>query len=71
MMLAQRLYEAGYITYMRTDSTNLSQDAIQMARDYIHEEYLVQNICLKSRMFIQVKRTHKKHTKLFVLLISM
>lgn len=39
MMLAQRLYEAGHITYMRTDSTNLSQDAISMARDYIGEEF--------------------------------
>lgn len=39
MMLAQRLYEAGYITYMRTDSTNLSQDALAMARDYIQNEF--------------------------------
>lgn len=39
MMLAQRLYEAGYITYMRTDSTNLSQDAVSMCRDYIDQNY--------------------------------
>jgi DNA topoisomerase-1 len=39
MMLAQRLYEAGHITYMRTDSTNLSQDALKMARDYIGEQF--------------------------------
>lgn len=39
MMLAQRLYEAGYITYMRTDSTNLSKDAVDAARDFINKEF--------------------------------
>ncbi|MFI3246761.1 MAG: type I DNA topoisomerase [Ferrimonas sp.] len=39
MTLAQRLYEAGYITYMRTDSTNLSQEAVDAARGYIGREF--------------------------------
>ncbi|EOD78653.1 DNA topoisomerase I [Grimontia indica] len=39
MMLAQRLYEAGYITYMRTDSTNLSKEAVEAARSFIGSEY--------------------------------
>ncbi|SFH76557.1 DNA topoisomerase I [Pseudomonas guineae] len=39
MMMAQRLYEAGYITYMRTDSTNLSIDAVSMVRDFIEGEF--------------------------------
>ncbi|MCW4151095.1 type I DNA topoisomerase [Halomonas sp. 18H] len=39
MTLAQRLYEAGYITYMRTDSTNLSQEAVNGAREYILDAY--------------------------------
>lgn len=47
MMMAQRLYEAGYITYMRTDSTNLSAEAVASCRDYIVDhhgkEYLPDN----------------------------
>lgn len=39
MTLAQRLYEAGYITYMRTDSTNLSREAVDRVRDYIVDEF--------------------------------
>jgi len=39
MGLAQRLYEAGYITYMRTDSTNLSKDAVEAGREYIRKEF--------------------------------
>jgi DNA topoisomerase-1 len=44
MQTAQRLYENGYITYMRTDSTNLSETAVaaarQQARDLYGPEYV-------------------------------
>ncbi|TGD73581.1 type I DNA topoisomerase [Mangrovimicrobium sediminis] len=39
MTLAQRLYEAGYITYMRTDSTNLSEEAVAACREYIKKNF--------------------------------
>ncbi|WP_024870611.1 type I DNA topoisomerase [Tolumonas lignilytica] len=39
MMMAQRLYEAGHITYMRTDSTNLSQEAVAAVREYIDQQF--------------------------------
>ncbi len=39
MMVAQRLYESGKITYMRTDSLNLSDEAIQKARSTIVNQY--------------------------------
>ncbi|XZF16634.1 type I DNA topoisomerase [Chitinophagaceae bacterium MMS25-I14] len=39
MQLAQRLYENGYITYMRTDSVNLSDTALEGARKAIHSQY--------------------------------
>ncbi|HID21651.1 MAG TPA: type I DNA topoisomerase, partial [Planctomycetaceae bacterium] len=39
MRIAQDLYESGYITYMRTDSTNLAPEAVQAARAYIANRY--------------------------------
>lgn len=39
MQVAQRLYEAGLITYMRTDAVNLSDDAINQAKAVISSEF--------------------------------
>ncbi len=39
MSVAQRLYENGFITYMRTDSTTLSESAVRAARDQVRDLY--------------------------------
>lgn len=39
MSIAQKLYESGFITYMRTDSTNLSSLALNTAKKYISENF--------------------------------
>ena len=39
MVIAQKLYESGKISYMRTDSVNLSQDALDKAKNEIVSEY--------------------------------
>ncbi len=39
MRIAQQLYENGFITYMRTDSTTLSDEAIKAARSFVAKEY--------------------------------
>ena len=39
MMLAQKLYEGGHITYMRTDAVNLSEDCLKACKEFIEKEY--------------------------------
>jgi len=39
MMVAQKLYENGFITYMRTDSVNLSEDALKQAKEVITNDF--------------------------------
>lgn len=51
MRLAQQLYEEGLITYHRTDSFNLSGQAIAMARDFIAAEYSDKYLPTKPRVF--------------------
>ncbi len=51
MQVAQRLYENGYITYMRTDSVHLSDEAIQAARQRITELYGPEYLHAKPRRY--------------------
>jgi DNA topoisomerase I len=39
MMLAQKLYEGGHITYMRTDAVNMSEDCLKACKEFIENEY--------------------------------
>ncbi|MCK3656880.1 DNA topoisomerase I subunit omega [Pasteurellaceae bacterium Macca] len=61
MMLAQRLYEAGYITYMRTDSTNLSQDALNMARGYIEQQFGMPYLPTKPNFYASKEKAQEAH----------
>ena len=51
MQIAQRLYEQGYITYMRTDSTNLSKEAIEASRRSVAERYGKEYLSPQPRQF--------------------
>jgi DNA topoisomerase-1 len=44
MMYAQKLYEAGKISYMRTDSTSLSEEAIEKAKNAITDQFGAQYV---------------------------
>ncbi|WP_456426880.1 type I DNA topoisomerase [Rhodocaloribacter sp.] len=51
MRVAQKLYEQGYITYMRTDSTNLSQEAVEASRRAVAERYGKEYLSPSPRQF--------------------
>ena len=73
MQIAQRLYQGididgdtvGLITYMRTDGTNISKEAIPEFRNFIESNYGKKLFAQKIQIIFQVKRqkTHKKLTK--------
>ena len=51
MSTAQRLYEAGHITYMRTDGIDMAPEAVQMARDAIADRYGDKYVPTKQRVY--------------------
>ena len=62
MRSAQRLYENGYITYMRTDSTTLSESAINAARTQARELYGDAYVADKPRQYTRkVKNAQEAH----------
>jgi DNA topoisomerase-1 len=62
MRTAQRLYESGYITYMRTDSTTLSETAIAAARAQATELYGAQYVSPTPRQYTRkVKNAQEAH----------
>ncbi len=48
MRIAQKLYEAGHITYMRTDSTNLSKEALGQIAATIEKEFGKENLAVRT-----------------------
>src|SRR5947209_1732437 len=62
MRVAQRLYENGYITYMRTDSTTLSESALTAARDQARELYGPESVPAEPRQYNRkVKNAQEAH----------
>jgi len=62
MQFAQKLYEAGHITYMRTDKAILSEEAIQEGKQWIQAQYGEEYLQLQ-KVEIQAKKKAKQEAK--------
>ena len=61
MRVAQSLYEAGHITYMRTDAVNLSAEAVAAARDYIGANFRAPYLPSQAPRYASGKRAQESH----------
>ena len=61
MIVAQSLYEAGYITYMRTDAPSLSQESINDARNYIKENIGDKYLTDAPRIYSSTENAQEAH----------
>ncbi|MDB3996698.1 type I DNA topoisomerase [Gammaproteobacteria bacterium] len=61
MRVAQKLYEAGYITYMRTDAPSLSKESIQDARNYINEKIGDKYLTNAPRVYASTENAQEAH----------
>ena len=61
MQVAQRLYENGWITYMRTDSTSLSEQALKAARSLIESSYGKQYLPKSAMRYSNSKDAQEAH----------
>lgn len=61
MMIAQSLYERGFITYMRTDSLNLSTDALNSIRDHIKNNYGESYLPAKAKYYASKANAQNAH----------
>ena len=68
MSSAQRLYEAGLIAYMRTDSLILSEESLSNIEKYVKNEY-GDKYHKKTQYNKKKAKGHRKHMKLVVLLM--
>ncbi|MDC0410006.1 type I DNA topoisomerase [Gammaproteobacteria bacterium] len=61
MRVAQKLYEAGHITYMRTDAPSLSKESIQDARNYVSENLGDKYLTNAPRIYSSTENAQEAH----------
>ena len=61
MRVAQKLYEAGYITYMRTDAPSLSKESIQDARNFITKNMGEKYLTNAPRIYSSTENAQEAH----------